>query len=118
LSPVEQSRELDPLDSVLDSEPQKHTVEIGFDGAFRHFQLTGDFGVVTSLKKQIDDLLLPASQQAELLVHALYLTATQGITGASDSRFVCPSYCNHAAKIGASPVNQVLNTGRSCVYKG
>jgi hypothetical protein len=79
LSPVEQSRELDPLDSVLDSEPQKHTVEIGLDGAFGHVQLTGDFGVVTSLEKQIDDLLFPASQPAELLVHALYLAATQGM---------------------------------------
>jgi hypothetical protein len=82
LSPVEQSRELDPLDPVLDSEAQKHTVEIGLDGAFGHFQLTGDFGVVTSLEKQIDDLLFPASKPAELLVHALYLTATQGITHA------------------------------------
>jgi hypothetical protein len=82
LSPVEQSRELDPLDSVPDSEPQKHAVEIGLDGALGHVQLTGDFGVVTSLEKQIDDLLFPASQPAELLVHALYLAATQGTANA------------------------------------
>jgi hypothetical protein len=116
LSPVEQSRELDPLDPVLDSEAQEHTVEIRLDGAFGHVQLTGDFGVVTSLEKQIGDLLFPASQPAELLVHALYLAATQGMPPtpddkktprAPDSGFVCPSYCNHAAKIGTPPVNQV-----------
>jgi len=71
LSPVEQSRELDPLDAVLDSEPQKHTIEMGLDGAFRHVQISSDFGVVTSLEKQIDDLPLPAPQPAELFVHGL-----------------------------------------------
>ena len=52
---------------------------MGLDGAFRHVQIAGDFGVVTSLEKQIYDLLLPAPQSAELFVHALHLAVTQGM---------------------------------------
>ena len=50
---------------------------MGLDGAFRHVQIAGDFGVVTSLEKQIDNLLFPAPQPAGLFVHALYLAVTQ-----------------------------------------
>lgn len=52
---------------------------MGLDGTFRHIQVAGDFGVVTSLEKQIDDLLLPTSQLAEIFVHGLHLTVTQGV---------------------------------------
>jgi len=38
-------------------------------GSARHLQLTGDFGIVTALQKQLDDLLLARSQPNGLLVH-------------------------------------------------
>jgi hypothetical protein len=52
---------------------------MGLDGAFGHVQIAGNFGVVTSLEKQIDDLLLPASQPVDLLIHSLHLAETQGM---------------------------------------
>jgi hypothetical protein len=100
LSPIEQSREFDPFDSVLDTEAQEQAVEMGLDGAFGHVQIAGNFGVVTSLEKQIDDLLLPASQPVDLLVHSLHLAETQGMppvfwrqqgTLRSGIRVLCPS---------------------------
>jgi hypothetical protein len=100
LSPIEQSREFDPFDSVLDTEAQEQAVEMGLDGAFGHVQIAGNFGVVTSLEKQIDDLLLPASQPVKLLVHSLHLAETQGMppvfwrqqgTLRSGIRVLCPS---------------------------
>lgn len=53
---------------------------MGLDGAFGHVQIAGNFGVVTSLEQQIDDLLLPASQPVRLLVHLLHLAVTQSTT--------------------------------------
>ncbi len=35
----------------------------------RHLELAGDFGIVTALQKQFDDLLLARSQPNGLLVH-------------------------------------------------
>jgi hypothetical protein len=49
LSPVEQSRELDPLDSALDSKPQEEAVEMSFDGSLGYVQIASDFRVVTAL---------------------------------------------------------------------
>jgi hypothetical protein len=119
LSPVEQSRELDPLDSILDFEAQEQTVEIGLDGAFGHVQVTGDFGVVTSLEQQIDDLLLPACQPTELFVHALNLVAAQdkaanSLAASGPSRsgiHDLPFPCNHAAKTACRLLTKCENRG-------
>lgn len=40
-------------------------------GSARHFELAGDFGVVTTLQKQFDDLLFARSQPNGLLDHHL-----------------------------------------------
>jgi hypothetical protein len=32
---------------------------MGFDGSARHFELSGDLGVVTALQEQFDNLLFP-----------------------------------------------------------
>jgi hypothetical protein len=42
---------------------------VGFDGSPRHFELTGDFGVVTALQEQFDDLLFARAQPYVLLLH-------------------------------------------------
>jgi hypothetical protein len=42
---------------------------MGFDGSARHIELAGDFGIVTALQKQFDDLPLTRSQPNGLLVH-------------------------------------------------
>jgi hypothetical protein len=69
LSPIKQSRELNPLDATLDSEPQKQAVEMRFDRALGHVQIASDFRVVTSLEQQIDDLPFPWSHLLEILFH-------------------------------------------------
>jgi hypothetical protein len=38
-------------------------------GSARHLELTGDFGIVTALQKQFDDLLFARSQPNGLLAH-------------------------------------------------
>jgi hypothetical protein len=43
LSPIEQSRELNPLDASLDSETEKEAVEMCFDGALGDMQVASDF---------------------------------------------------------------------------
>jgi hypothetical protein len=40
---------LDPFDAGRNTETQKQTVEMGFNGAARHIELTGDFFVVATL---------------------------------------------------------------------
>jgi hypothetical protein len=37
--------------------------------AFGNVQIASDFGVVTSLQKQFDDLAFPGSDLAEILIH-------------------------------------------------
>jgi hypothetical protein len=69
LSPVKQSRELNPLDAALDFETEKQAVEIRFDRALGHVQIASDFRVVTSLEQQIDDLPLPGPDLVELVFH-------------------------------------------------
>jgi hypothetical protein len=69
LPPVKQSRELNPLDAALDSETKKQAVEMRFDGALGNVQIASDFRVVTSLKKQIDDLPFPGTHLVELFFH-------------------------------------------------
>jgi hypothetical protein len=69
LSPVKQSRELNPLDATLDSKPQKQAVEMCFDRALGNVQIASDFRIVTSLKQQMDDLPFPGPHLVELLFH-------------------------------------------------
>ena len=40
-----------------------------FDRSLGNVQIAGDFGVVTSLKKQLNDLPFPGPHLAELLFH-------------------------------------------------
>jgi hypothetical protein len=72
LPPVKQSRELDPLDAVLDSEPHKQPVEMRFHRALGNVQIASDFRVVTSLEQQIDDLPFPWSYLYEIFFHKEY----------------------------------------------
>jgi hypothetical protein len=69
LSPVEHSRKLHALDSVLDTEAQEQAVEMGFYRTLGDIQILRNFGVVAPLEEKIDNLLLPVSQSADLLVH-------------------------------------------------
>jgi hypothetical protein len=69
LSPIKQSRELNPLDATLDSETQKQAVEMRFDRSLGDVQIVSDFRVVTSLEKQIDDLPIPRSHLCEFFFH-------------------------------------------------
>jgi len=69
LPPIKQSRELNPLDATLDSEPQKQAVEMRFDGSLGNIQIASDFRVVTSLKKKIYDLPFPGTHWVQLFFH-------------------------------------------------
>jgi hypothetical protein len=69
LSPIKQSRELNPLDAALDSKTEKQAVEMRFDGSLGNVQIASDFRVVTSLEKQIYDLPFPGTHLVELFFH-------------------------------------------------
>jgi hypothetical protein len=74
LSPVKHGRELHPLDSALDSKPEKETVEMSLYGPLGYVQIASDFRIVTPLQEQFDNLLLPGPYLTELFLHALHLT--------------------------------------------
>jgi hypothetical protein len=77
LSPIKQSRELNPLDATLDSKPQKQAVEMCFHRTLGNVQIPSNFRVVTSLEQQTNDLPFPGAHLAELLFHKhLHLTDT------------------------------------------
>jgi hypothetical protein len=61
LSPIKHGRELHPLDSALDSKPEKETVEMSLYGSLGYVEIASDFRIVTTLQEQIDDLLLAGS---------------------------------------------------------
>jgi hypothetical protein len=42
---------------------------VSLHGSARHFEFAGDFGIVTTLQKQFDDLLFARSQPNRLLDH-------------------------------------------------
>ena len=61
---------------------------MGLDGSLGNPQIARNLGVVASLEKQADDLLLPVPHSADLLFHELHLTGgarrtarAQGSTG-------------------------------------
>jgi len=74
LSPIKQSRELNPLDAALDSETQKQAVEMCLDGPLGYIQIASDFRVVAPLEKKINDLPFSRSYLNQLLFHAPHLT--------------------------------------------
>jgi hypothetical protein len=78
LSPVKQSRELNPLDATFNSKTQKQSIEMRFHCPLGNIQVPGDFRVVTSLKQQIDDLSFPGPHLAVIFFHTLHLTDTPG----------------------------------------
>jgi hypothetical protein len=58
LPPVQQGSEFHSLDTASDSKTQNQPVEMGFYSSQCHLELGGDFGVVTTLQKQFNHLLL------------------------------------------------------------
>jgi hypothetical protein len=70
LPPVQQGREFDSLNTAGDSKTQEQAVEMCFDGSSRHLQLAGDFGIITALQKQFDDLLFTRTEPNGLLLHS------------------------------------------------
>jgi hypothetical protein len=69
LPPIEQSRELNPLDATLDSETQKEAIEMCFDRSLGNVQIPSDFRVPTPLEQQLNDLPFPGPNLAEWLFH-------------------------------------------------
>jgi hypothetical protein len=49
LPPIQQGREFHSLDTIIDSETKKQTVEVSLYGAPRHFELAGNLCVVAAL---------------------------------------------------------------------
>jgi hypothetical protein len=126
LSPIEQSRELNPLDAALDSETQKQAVEVCFDCALGDIQVASDFRVVASLEQQIDDLPFPRSHLAELLFHkSLHLTDARGCRKWRWNqpprriwiRVFAVSFCIHAAKCPPQVLTKYENSTES-FYRG
>src|ERR1700688_3932136 len=80
-----------------------------FDGSLGNVQIASDFRVVTSLKKQIDDLPFPGTHLVELFFHIdctwpmqpglLQVAKQSGLPAHLDSG-LCVSFCIHAAKSG------------------
>jgi len=69
LPPVQQGCELHSLDSAGNSETQEQAVEMGLHGTPGHIELACDFGVVTSLQEQFDNLLFSRTQPNGVLLH-------------------------------------------------
>jgi hypothetical protein len=78
LPPIEQGREFDSLDSAGNSEAEKQPVEMSFHGSACHFELAGNFGVVTALQEQFDDLLFAGPQANGRIPHVASLLAFSG----------------------------------------
>jgi hypothetical protein len=62
LPPIQQGREFHSLDTIIDSETKKQPVEMSLYGAPCHLELAGNFGVVATLQKQLNNLLFPRAQ--------------------------------------------------------
>jgi hypothetical protein len=71
LPPVQQGREFHSLDTTGDSETEKQPVEMSLHGSPRHLELHCNFGVVTTLQQQFDDLLFARAQPNSLLLHPI-----------------------------------------------
>lgn len=71
MPPIQQGREFHSLDTTGDAKTKKKPVEMGFHGSPRHIELSGDFGVVTALQKQFDNLLFARAEPNSLLLHPI-----------------------------------------------
>jgi hypothetical protein len=70
LSPVQQGSEVHSLDTASDSTALKQPVEMGFYDSPCHVALGGDFGIVTILQKQFNNLLFVRTEPNGLLCHS------------------------------------------------
>ena len=71
LLPVQQGSEFHSLDTASDSKTQKQPVEMGFYSSPCHRELGGDFGVVTTLQKQFNNLLFARTEPNGLILHLI-----------------------------------------------
>jgi hypothetical protein len=71
LPPVQQGCEFHSLDTASDSKTHKQPVEMSFYCSPCHLELGGDFGVVTTLQKQFNNLLLARTEPNALLLHLI-----------------------------------------------
>jgi hypothetical protein len=69
LPPIQECCEFHSLDAAVDSETQEEPVEMGLDGSPSHLELAGNFVVVATLQKQLDDLLFSMAQTDGLFAH-------------------------------------------------
>jgi hypothetical protein len=73
LSPVQQGGEFDSLDSAGNSETEEQPVKMRLYGSARHIQLAGNFGVITALQKQFNNLLFARAEPNGLFPHQVPL---------------------------------------------
>jgi hypothetical protein len=71
LPPVQQGSEFHSLDTASDSKTQKQPVEMSFYGSPCHLELGSDFGVVTTLQKQFNNLLFPRTEPNGMFLHLI-----------------------------------------------
>jgi len=69
LSPVQQGREFDSLDTAGDSKTQKQPVEMSLHGSSCHVELRGNLGVVAALQEQFNDLLFAWTEPNSRFLH-------------------------------------------------
>jgi len=69
LSPIQHSREFDPLDSALNSKTNKKAIEVSLDGPLGNMKIPSDLRVVAALQQKIDDLPLASAHLVELIIH-------------------------------------------------
>jgi hypothetical protein len=71
LLPVQQGSEFHSLDTASDSKTQKQPVEMGFYSSPCHRELGGDFGVITTLQQQFNNLLFARTEPNGLIIHLI-----------------------------------------------
>jgi hypothetical protein len=69
LPPVQQGGEFYSLDTAGNSKTQKQPIKMSLYGSPRHIELAGNLGVVTTLQKQLNDLLFARTEPNGLLLH-------------------------------------------------
>jgi hypothetical protein len=71
LPPVQQGREFHSLDTAGDSKTKEQPVEMGFHRSSSHVELTSNFGIVTALQEQFDNLLFAWAEPNRLFHHQI-----------------------------------------------
>jgi hypothetical protein len=54
---------------LCNAEFQEQPIKTGFHSSWRHFELLGDFTIVTALQQQIDDLLIARPNSNSQFLH-------------------------------------------------